>query len=80
MEKSSGGTLMSGVDFEGMPELIDFDNLIIDPTKIKGAFMFRELKSPDVLIFDDKIIKFLKKYRPPEGWGIKVRKLEDITS
>ncbi len=80
MEKSSGGTLMSGTDFEGMPELIDFDKLVIDPTKTKGAFMFRELRSPDLLIFDDKVEKYLKKYRPPEGWAITVIKLESVAS
>ena len=63
-----------------MPELIDFDKLVIDPTKTKGAFMFRELRSPDLLIFDDKVEKYLKKYRPPEGWAITVIKLESVAS
>ncbi len=80
MTHSKGGVLMGGSDYEGMPELIDFDKLVIDPSKVRGAFMFRELRSPDILVLDDKVETYIKKYRPPEGWGITVTKLESIAS
>ncbi|MDH5181338.1 MAG: hypothetical protein OEZ39_00025 [Gammaproteobacteria bacterium] len=79
-EHSKGAILMGGSDDEGVPALIDYEKLVIDPGKVKGAYMFRELSSPELLIFDDRIEDYIKKHRPPEGWGITVTKLESISS
>ncbi len=76
MEASISSTLMPGDMDDGIPPLVDFSKMVIDPSKVKGALMFRELRSPEVIVFDYKVVDYLKKNKPPEGWRIKVKKLE----
>jgi len=42
--------------------------------------MFREIRSPSTLVFDYKLVDYLKKNKPPEGWRVKAKKLESKTS
>ncbi len=76
LEESTRLPLMPGGMDDGIPSLDHFTKMVISPSKVKGALMFRELRSPEVIIFDDKLVKYLKKNAPPEGWRLKVKKLE----
>ncbi len=76
MAISTSLEIMPGDIDDGIPELVGFKKIVVDPSKVKGALMFRELRSPDMLIFDDKLVNYLKKNQPPEGWRLKIKKLE----
>ena len=78
-DESVQNVIMGGDKDDGVPALVHYEKLVIDPSRVKGALMFRELQSPDVLIFDDKVREFLKANRPEEGWQIRLRKVESVS-
>lgn len=39
--------------------------------------MFREMRMPPLLVFDDWLKRVLEESRPPEGWGIILRYLDE---
>lgn len=75
LNRSKFEELMPGDIGDGVPELLDFEEMVIDSSKIKGSLMFRDLRSPDVIVFDARIIDFLKSSRPAEGWRISIQML-----
>lgn len=76
MEKSEYKTIMGGnMEGDGIPPLLGFEKLIIDPAKANGVLMFREICSPSTLVFDYKVVDYLRANRPQEGWRIKIKKL-----
>ena len=76
---STGTIIMGGdMDGDGLPPLVDYTNIVINPEKANGALMFRDVKMPTQIIFDDKVIDFLKVGRPPEGWRVLVEFLDDM--
>jgi hypothetical protein len=80
-EASTGKTLMGGDMYgDGVPPLEEYTKIIIDSSKVNGALMFRDIRSPADIIFDYKVVDFLKGNKPPEGWRIKVKKLESKTT
>ena len=78
-DDSVQNVIMGGDKDDGVPALVHYEKLVIDQSRVKGALMFRELQSPDVLIFDDKIKEFLKANRPVDGWQIRLRKIESVS-
>jgi hypothetical protein len=76
LSRSSYDDIMPGDD-DGTPELVHFEELVIDPVKARGALMFRDLRSPEQIIFDDKIIDYLKSSRPADGWRIRIKLLNN---
>jgi hypothetical protein len=77
--ESISHSIMGGDKDDGVPALVHYEKLVIDQSRVKGALMFRELQSPDVLIFDEKIKEFLKANRPEDGWQIRLRKIESVS-
>jgi len=77
LAKSDDGIeVMPGGD-DGPPALCSFDHPVVDPQKARGLLMFREVKMPPLLVFDDRLERFLAELRPPEGWGIRLRYLNE---
>lgn len=72
---SASDEIMPGDVDDGIAELVHFEKIVIDSNKTHGALMFRELRSPDVIIFDACLIDSLKANRPSDGWKLRVKML-----
>ena len=59
-DKSEVFEIMLGDEDGGMPALVNYEKLIIDPKRVGGMYMFRELRSLD-LVFDDRVEEQFKK-------------------
>lgn len=72
MRSSSADVIMGG---GATPELVDFETLVIDLSKTRGQLMYREMRSPDLLIVDAKVRDSLVGNKPPSGWGVMLDEL-----
>ena len=71
---SKSDVIMPG-GFEGPLELVGYHEIVVDSTKVRNLRMFRDVRNPTVLIFDDMIEDALDAKRPPEWFGIRIKKL-----
>ena len=78
-DESSSTAIMPGDTLDGVPPFVHYDRLVIDPERVKGALMFRELKAPEEIIFDDKVKQYLKANSPKGGWKVGLRIVESAT-
>jgi len=79
MTKSSFEEIIPGDINDGVAEFGEYDNLIIDENKTKGMLMFRDLRSPAEIIFNNIIIDSLRKSSPEGGWRMKIEYLGEET-
>ncbi len=77
LAKSDAGVEVMPGGGEGPPPLCSFDHPVVDPRKARGMLMFREMRMPPLLVFDDRLKRVLEESRPPEGWGIILRYLDE---
>ncbi len=55
---------------EGEPPLVDFEKLVIDGSKTRGALLFRLVQNPLTMLVHQKVRDQLRQTKPLEGWGI----------
>lgn len=59
----------------GLP-LVEFDELVIDASRVQDLCFFRLAESPLHLIVHERVLDNLRKVAPPGGWGISSAKLK----
>ena len=75
MKNSTFDELMEGDIEDGVAELLHVTDMKIDENKTKGILMYRDIRDPVDIIFDERITDIFRVNKPEGGWRITVEYL-----
>jgi hypothetical protein len=61
---------------KAFPPLFEFNEIVLSEKKLNECLMFRMEQDPNLLFISEEVMETLRKFSPPEKWGITTKKVE----